>query len=284
VEVYQPADASIVQRFDDIQLVGHIRSAIENNRLALLAQPIVALKPGRLFHYYEILVRLLDDSGRHVAPADFLSSAERYQLMEDLDRWVLAETLRTVTARSKDFHAAPVRFAINLSGQSLGSEKFLQFAQDQIARSGIRPDTLCFEITETVAVANMQRAQAFMHTLKKIGCRFSLDDFGTGLSSFAYLKLFPVDTLKIDGSFVRDIATNEVSQSVVAAISEVARVMKLETVAEYVQDEKAMELLRDLGITWGQGYLLGTPEPLAEKLDIIAMSPEEMTAYLPSRG
>lgn len=125
---------------------------------------------------------------------------------------------------------------------------------------------ICFEITETVAVANLQRAQAFMHTLRKTGCRFSLDDFGTGLSSFAYLKLFPVDTLKIDGSFIRDLPTNVVSQSVVAAISEVARVMQLETVAEFVQDDATMRLLGDLGISWAQGYLFGEPSLLEDRI------------------
>jgi EAL domain-containing protein (putative c-di-GMP-specific phosphodiesterase class I) len=116
---------------------------------------------------------------------------------------------------------------------------------------------LCFEITESVAVANLQRAQTFMHTLKRIGCKFALDDFGTGLSSFAYLKLFPVDTLKIDGSFIRDLSSNVVSQSVVAAISEVARVMQLDSVAEFVQDEATLALLPKLGITWAQGWLFG---------------------------
>jgi len=158
---------------------------------------------------------------------------------------------------------APIKLAINLSGQSLGDESFLPFVEEQISRSGVAPRLLCFEITESVAMANMQKAQNFMHTLKRLGCRFSLDDFGTGLSSFAYLKLFPVDTLKIDGSFVRDIATNQVSQSVVAAISEVARVMGLETVAEFVQNEASRNLLRDLGVAWGQGYLLGEPAPLS---------------------
>jgi EAL domain-containing protein (putative c-di-GMP-specific phosphodiesterase class I) len=143
----------------------------------------------------------------------------------------------------------------------------LPFVEQQIQQSGVPAQDLCFEITETVAVANLQCAQAFMHGLKKLGCHFSLDDFGTGLSSFAYLKLFPVDTMKIDGSFVQDIVTNVVSQSVVAAMSEVARVMNLDTVAEYVQSEEAMSLLRDLGVTWGQGFMLGEPELLADRLD-----------------
>ena len=132
--------------------------------------------------------------------------------MEELDRLVVAETLATVSARLDGIRDLPCRIAINLSGQSLGSEQFLPFVEQQIQESGVPPDMLCFEITETVAVANLKRAQAFMHALKKIGCHFSLDDFGTGLSSFAYLKMFPVDTLKIDGSFVRDLTSNLVSR------------------------------------------------------------------------
>jgi diguanylate cyclase (GGDEF)-like protein len=267
VEMYQPGDASIVRRMDDIQLVGHIRSAIENGRVVLFGQPIVAMKNDRQMHYYEVLVRLLDSSGGQLMPAEFFSAAERYNLMEDLDRWVISETLKMLAARMHALKDLPLRFAINLSGQSLGNKKFLPFVEQQIQQSGVPAQDLCFEITETVAVANLQCAQAFMHGLKKLGCHFSLDDFGTGLSSFAYLKLFPVDTMKIDGSFVQDIVTNVVSQSVVAAMSEVARVMNLDTVAEYVQSEEAMSLLRDLGVTWGQGFMLGEPELLADRLD-----------------
>ena len=270
VEMYQPGDVSIVQRMDDIQLVGHIRSAIENGRVILYGQPIVAMKSDQHLHYYEVLVRLVDASGGHLLPAEFFSAAERYHLMEELDRWVVSETLKLLANRSNALGDLPLRVAINLSGQSLGSKQFLSFVEEQIKRSGVLPQSICFEITETVAVANLQSAQAFMHSLKKLGCHFSLDDFGTGLSSFAYLKLFPVDTIKIDGSFVQDVATNVVSQSVVAAISEVARVMDLDTVAEYVQSEEAMVLLRDIGVTWGQGFMLGEPELLSDRLDALA--------------
>ncbi len=266
VETYVQDDKSIIQRMDDIQLVGDIRSAIENGRLSVFAQPIVPLNDGIDTTYFEVLVRLLDSSGRHVLPAEFFSSAERYQLMEELDRWVIDETLNILSSYEQNMADAPLRIAINLSGQSLGSEHFLPFVLNAIERHDVSPEMLCFEITETVAIANLQRAQNFMHTLKKLGCRFSLDDFGTGLSSFSYLKLFPVSTLKIDGSFISDLSTNVVSQSVVAAISEVARVMELETVAECVENDEALELLRDLGITYGQGFVLGEPEPLEEAL------------------
>jgi diguanylate cyclase (GGDEF)-like protein len=268
IESFHTGDDSIIRRLDDIHMVGHIRGAIANDRLMLDVQPIVPISGDRdSHHYYEVLVRLISPTGGQVLPGEFFSAAERYQLMEELDRWVVSQALKLLAARMEQLRDLPLRIAINLSGQSLGSEEFLPFVEQEIREKGVPPEMLCFEITETVAVANQQSAQKFMHTLQKLGCRFSLDDFGTGLSSFAYLKLFPVDTLKIDGSFVKDITTNVTSQSVVAAIAEVARVMNLETVAEYVQNEEAMNLLQDLGVTWGQGFLLGTPESMIERLD-----------------
>ncbi len=275
VEVYQSADTSIVQRLEDINQVGSIRNAIESGRLILYAQPIVSLRGGDLTQYFEILVRMLNTAGDPVEPAEFMSAAERYQLMQELDRWVVASS---IDALLNSNHSS-IRFAINLSGQSLGNDQFLDFVRSELQRSGLAPDRLSFEITETVAVANLQKAQLFMNVLKELGCHFSLDDFGTGLSSFAYLKLFPVNALKIDGSFVRDITDNEISKSMVAAIAEIARVMNLETVAEFVQDQKSMDLLKDLGVTWAQGYFIGTPRPLADYLsEIDAEQLEEVSA------
>lgn len=284
VEVYEPADLSIIQRFDDIQLVGYIRNAIDRGRLALMGQPIVTIRPAAGTPdpvYFEVLVRLLNEDDQHVSPSEFLSAAERYQMMEELDRWVVANTLALVGRSAASLMKGKARFAINLSGQSLGSEPFLGFVQQQLELSGVPPDMVCFEITETVAVQNLQRAQAFMQTLRRSGCRFSLDDFGTGLSSFAYLKLFPVDTLKIDGSFIRDLSTNVVSQSVVAAISEVARVMQLETVAEFVEDQATLALLGKLGITRAQGYLLGEPALLSRRLEALGATPDSGVARHP---
>jgi Amt family ammonium transporter len=199
--------------------------------------------------------------------------------MEELDRWVVSKTLELLAGNLAGLKASGTRFAINLSGQSLGSEAFLAFVEEQLESTGVPPGLLCFEITETVAVANLQRAQAFMHALRKIGCRFSLDDFGTGLSSFAYLKLFPVETLKIDGSFIRDLPSNVVSQSVVAAIAEVARVMQLETVAEFVQDDATLDLLAKLGMTGAQGYLLGEPSRLEDHIERLKAAPASAQAH-----
>ena len=258
-EVYRSTDTSIVRRMDELSLVGSIRSAIEGGRLVLYAQPIALVDGDADFSHYEILVRMLDSSGKALSPSEFLPSAERYQLMQELDRWVVNKAIETLVEKGIDATGKPLHFAVNLSGQSLGNDQFLDFVRGELSRSAVSPDRLCFEITETVAVENLQKAQLFMKELKQIGCQFSLDDFGTGLSSFAYLKLFDVDKLKIDGSFIEDLATNEVSRSMVSAISEIARVMNIETVAEYVQDEATMEVLNELGIDWAQGYLVGEP-------------------------
>lgn len=264
VEVYEAADQSIVQRLDDLMFSGSIRSAIEGGRLVLFAQPLHRLSGSRDVAYHELLVRMLNTAGEPVPPADFMGAAERYQLMQELDRWVVHKAIETLTDQHTDASGRPLKFAVNLSGQSLGSERFRQFVQDELDQSGLPGERLCFEITETVAVRNLKNAQRFMAQFKELGCEFALDDFGTGLSSFAYLKLFPVNTLKIDGSFVTDISSNAVSRSMVSAVAEIARVMSLETVAEYVQDDATLDIVRELGIDWAQGFHLGEPVRLSK--------------------
>jgi len=262
--MYLSSDASIVRRMDELSHVGSIRSAIEGGRLVLYAQPIVRLTGTSNFSHYEILVRMLDADGNALEPSKFLGTAERYQLMQELDRWVVSKAINTLVETRSDADGKPLHFAVNLSGQSLGNDQFLDFVRAELSSTAVSPDRLCFEITETVAVANLQKAQLFMNELKKIGCQFSLDDFGTGLSSFAYLKLFPVDVLKIDGSFVQDIAENEVSRSMVSAIAEIARVMKIETVAEYVESAATLNVVREIGVDWAQGFHVGRPIRLKE--------------------
>ena len=263
-EVYQSTDESIVRRMDELSLVGSIRSAIEGGRLVLHAQPIVRINAPEKLDHYEILVRMIDADGNSLEPAEFLGAAERFQLMQELDRWVVSKAIETLDEKRTDADGQPLHFAINLSGQSLGNEQFLEFVRDELARSSVQPERLCFEITETVAVGNLQKAQVFISELKSLGCRFALDDFGTGLSSFAYLKLFAVDKLKVDGSFVRDIVENEVSRSMVAAITEIARVMDIEVVAEYVQTQDIMDVLGEIGVKWAQGFHVGEPVRLKE--------------------
>jgi EAL domain-containing protein (putative c-di-GMP-specific phosphodiesterase class I) len=260
---------------DDIGLISSIRNAIDSGRLVLYAQPIIPLSRKEAPKYYELLVRLLDAKGQPVEPAEFMRTAERYQLIQDIDRWVITRALESLAEMRESSRDPGYRFAINLSGQSLGDDSFLGFIRGELARFKISPSLLCFEITETVAVTNLNKAQTLIQELQKIGCRFSLDDFGTGMSSFAYLKLFPVDKLKIDGSFVHDLCSNEVSRAMVTAITEIARVMHISTVAEYVQDAATLSELQKIGVDWAQGYHIGAPRRLSE---IIAESPATSAA------
>jgi len=260
VEVYDQDDRSIIRRADDIRIVAHLQNALARDEFELVAQPIAPLNGGG-FAYHEVLLRMHGEDGEWLAPEQFLSAAERYQLMPRLDRWVVGRALDQVAAAPA---GARHVFAINLSGQSLGDDEFLGYVRERVEASGVPPAALCFEITETAAVANMDRAAAFIATMRELGCRFSLADFGAGLSSFAYLKDFDVDTLKIDGSFVRDVTANRVSEAMIAAITQVARVMGLATVAEYVTSESVRRKVRELGVDYAQGYHIGEPMPLAD--------------------
>ncbi len=266
VEVYDARNQSIIRRFDDMQLVSDIQQALDNDAFELLAQPIVSLgeQPGP--PRFEILLRMHDANGERVASQAFFSAAERYQLMPQIDRWVVCATLSCLAEVREQLADSGAVFAVNLSGQSLGDDDIRRFIEDEIDASGIAPGSLSFEVTESAAVANHRKAQAFIDSLRERGCRFSLDDFGAGLSSFAYLKSFRVDTLKIDGSFIRDLTGNRISESMVAAITQVARVMELDTVAEFVEDQDTIVLLRKLGVDFAQGHALGRPMPFRDAL------------------
>jgi len=265
VEVYQSADESIVKRLDDIQIIGDVRDALSSNNLALYAQPLASLQAPGKNPVVEILLRTVDEDGNHVSPAQFLSAAERFQVMPDLDRWVVDNTISMLETFLAESSQQP-NVAINLSGQSFCNDDFSAFLRDRLTNTTIDAEKVCFEITETVAVANIKQAQAFVNEFKALGCRFSLDDFGTGLSSFAYLKLFPVDVIKIDGNFISDIETNEISRSMVTAIAEIAKVLEIQSVAEYVQNKNSADILRNMGIGWIQGHYVGKPRPLEDYL------------------
>ncbi len=186
--------------------------------------------------------------------------------MPQIDRWVVSATLSRLGEHAEYLEASGASFSINLSGQSLGDDDILKFIEDEIESSGVPAASLCFEVTESAAVSNRRKAQTFIDVLREHGCRFSLDDFGAGLSSFAYLKNFNVDTLKIDGGFIRDITDNRISESMVAAITQVAKVMELETVAEYVESQKIKLLIEKLGVDFAQGHAIGKPVPLNDVL------------------
>lgn len=266
VEVYDQANQSIIRRYDDMYLVAEIQRTLDNDEFRLLAQPIVALSEGSRGSRFEILLRMKDNKGNRVSSSAFFSAAERYQLMPQIDRWVISNTLRRLAEHVDFLEQTGTMFAINLSGQSLGDDDILHFVEDEIESSGVPTQSLCFEVTESAAVSSRDKAQSFIDALRERGCQFSLDDFGVGLSSFAYLKSFNVDTLKIDGSFIRDITSNRISESMVAAITEVARVMELETVAEYVESNDTKLLVKKLGVDYAQGHAVGKPTSLDDVL------------------
>jgi diguanylate cyclase (GGDEF)-like protein len=271
VEVFQDSDQSIIRRHTDILVIGQLRDALDNDKFRLDAQPILPLRGNYGRPRFELLIRMLGDHGEIIPPGKFLSSAERYQLMPAVDRWVVGRACELLGAHNKSMTEESARFAINLSGQSLQDDAFLQFVIDQIEKSGLPPNVLCFELTETATIGNLAKAQNFMRTLQDLGCQFALDDFGTGVSSLAYLKDLSVNYLKIDGSFVRDSVHNARSDSMIKAIAQLAKVMCMETIAEYVETDNLRVKMADLGVDYGQGFAMGKSQPLEELLEELAI-------------
>ncbi len=264
VHIYQPDDLNVSSREREINWVQRIRQAIQHDGFVLYGQWIRPLARGRgLATHCEVLIRLRDLADGVFLSAAFLSAAERYHLMPSVDRWVV----RAVFAALRDLPAASeMTFNINLSGQSLCDSDFLPFVLAELEQSGIAPSRLCFEITETAAVTHMSRAMALIEKLRAVGCRFALDDFGSGLSSFSYLKNMPVDFLKIDGAFVRNIPDDATDMAMVSSINQVAHIMGIRTIAEYVETEAIRSALEGIGVDYGQGYALANPAPLSSLL------------------
>jgi EAL domain-containing protein (putative c-di-GMP-specific phosphodiesterase class I) len=224
---------------------------------------------GRKERHIELLLRLREEDGRLVPPGAFLPPAERYHIITRIDRWVVERILRS-------FEEEPALAAhidvcgINLSGQSLTNEEFFEFLRDAMRRLGPRASRICFEITETAAIANIGAAENFIRELRALGCKFSLDDFGSGLSSFGYLKQLPVDHLKIDGVFIRDLLSDPVDYALVRAINEVGKTLGKTTIAEFVENDQIRAKLAELGVDCVQGYGVGRPRPLREILSTAA--------------
>jgi diguanylate cyclase (GGDEF)-like protein len=282
VEVFQDSDQSIIRRHTDIMVVGSIREALELDKFRLVAQPILPLRGSHGPTRFELLLRMIGDSGEDIAPGKFLSSAERYQLMPSIDRWVVKKSCELLGEHAEMLTDDRVRFAINLSGQSLQDEAFLGFVIDQIEASRLIPGVLCFELTETATIGNLEKAQHFMSALQTLGCRFALDDFGTGVSSLAYLKALAVSYLKIDGSFVRDALGNPRSESMIKAIAQLAKAMSMETIAEYVETDNLRIRMADLGVDYGQGFAMGRAQPLTDLLrELIAFEATAATWVAP---
>jgi len=268
VEVYQDADQSIVRRHSDILILGRLRDALDTGRFRIEAQPIVALSGTEPVERFELLVRMIDEQGNPVAPSVFFSAATRYQLLPDIDRWVLDHVMRRLNEARAHLEKHPKRFSINLSGPTLSDPGLLEWILKRMAENSIPGEWLGFEVTETAAIANIGLTQMLMRRLATRGCRFALDDFGTGLSSLAYLKSLDVATVKLDGSFVRDLLENPRSEALVRAVTQLATSMGIETVAEYVESPAIHARLIELGVRYGQGFALGRPTSFESALGV----------------
>ena len=264
--VFRDIDASVMQRRSDLDQVGHLQAAFIENRFVLYAQAIQSLQSNESSSRFEILVRMLDEDGQLLLPEQFLPAAERYQLMIAMDRWVVNQTLDELSNSNNMPEISLANFSINVSAQSVADDDFIDYLTRCIAESGVSPEALCFEITETALVRNLDQAHRFIRNLTKLGCRLALDDFGTGHCSFAYLKDLPVQYIKIDGVFIRDILDNPLSEAIVSSVTNIAKVMHAYTVAEHVENDRVLERLRDFDIDYVQGFAIARPKPLADVL------------------
>lgn len=262
IHMLELEDSNLLQRKDQIRWVARIQEGLRDNHFQLYAQLIEPIHSRTNRQHYEILLRLLDADGTIINPGAFIPAAERFYLMANVDRWVINQTFHEMAEMYRGPSPRRYQISVNLSGQSLSDPYSLgSYIENKLEEYEIDGSDICFEITESAAIANLGEAAAFIEQIRELGCKFSLDDFGTGLSSFTYLKMLKVDYLKIDGSFVRDIVADPVSESMVSAINQVGQAMQLETVAEYVESDDIKQKLNKIGVNYGQGYSIGKPGP-----------------------
>ncbi|MEM7564882.1 MAG: EAL domain-containing protein, partial [Pseudomonadota bacterium] len=267
IHVYNEDNVEVAKRRQEMMRIFDINQAFDEGRFILYQQPIATLNPNlsQDGHFCEMLVRMLDEDGFPVQPGVFLSTAERYNLITQLDTWVVNKSIQWLAQNPS------VRCNINLSAMSIVDESFLQFVLELLDESHVHANRVCFEITETAAIANLSKATYFINQLRDRGCFFALDDFGSGLSSFAYLKTLPVNFLKIDGFFVRDMIEDRIDYELVKSINDVGHVMGKMTIAEFVESEEVLQALKEIGIDYAQGYSIAKPEPIRtfrEKRDL----------------
>lgn len=261
IHVYEENDIDIAKRRGEFQWVSRIHNALEKNLFCLNVQDITPISIHETGDHYEVLIRMIGDNGDLIPPGAFLPTAERYNLSPRIDRWVITSTLEWLSEHPQRLEQLAL-CSINLSGNSLCDDEFLNFIVNTLESTIVPPYKICFEVTETAAIANLTGAIKLIKKVKEYGCFFALDDFGSGLSSFAYLKNLPVDILKIDGLFIKDIATNSVDFAMVKSINEIGHVMGKQTVAEFVEDEEIVKKLKEIGVDFAQGYYFSKPHPL----------------------
>jgi len=266
VHLYQTDSGEAARRQGEMQWVTRIQEALDDDRFLLYAQAIQPILDSADTGHYEILIRMLDrESGNVIPPGAFIPAAERFDLMAQIDRWVVTKVFELIGKERERLVGGRVGFAINLSGGTISDEETLRFIGDKINEYSIPAGMISFEITETAAISKLSSANYFIRTLKRAGCLFSLDDFGSGLSSFAYLKNLPVDYLKIDGAFVRDLVDDSIDRAMVEAINQIGHVMNLKTIAEFVENDEILEELKLIGVDYAQGYGVAHPTPLADR-------------------
>ena len=264
VHFYHAKDSDIIERHGEMQWVSRINKALDEDCFCLYAQPIVCLSNAH--KHYELLIRMIDEQGKIIPPERFLPAAERYDLIVKLDHWIIKHAF-SLLAKHPELTRASTLYAINLSGPSLAAPATLELILELLERYRLDGGNICFEITETSAISNLSAAIRFIARLKALGCRFSLDDFGAGLSSFAYLKNLPVNYLKIDGMFIKGIANKPVDFAMVKSINEIGQVMGMQTIAEFVENESIKSKVAEIGINYAQGYGIGKPRALTELLE-----------------
>jgi diguanylate cyclase (GGDEF)-like protein/PAS domain S-box-containing protein len=263
VQTWQENDIDLMRRRREMQWAARINNALEESRFELFRQPIMPLQNDDQGAHYELLLRMRDEQGQIIAPDVFINAAERYGLTPNIDRWVISNALRWLVSEA-DERERLAMCSINLSGQSLCDDKFLPFVIEQFEHSGLDATKICFEITETAAIASYSQANRVINSLKELGCKFALDDFGTGLSSFGYLKHFPVDFLKIDGSFVKEILHDPIDREMVRSINEIGHLTGKKTIAEFVENKELITMLRGMGVDYAQGYGVGEPRRIMD--------------------
>jgi EAL domain-containing protein (putative c-di-GMP-specific phosphodiesterase class I) len=260
---FQENDLDLMRRRREMQWAARINNALEEGRFEIFRQMILPLQRNEPGMHYELLLRMRDEQGKIIAPDQFIAAAERYNITPAIDRWVIENALRWLVSEADERERLAL-CSINLSGQSLGDDKFLPFVIDQFHRSGLDASKICFEITETAAIHSFSQANRFIQALKELGCKFALDDFGTGLSSFGYLKHFPVDFLKIDGSFVKEILHDPIDREMVRSINEIGHLTGKQTIAEFAENAEIINMLRSIGVDYAQGYGIATPQRIVK--------------------